>query len=453
MPPRGAKKQAVAAAAPAAAAHDADASGLTEYELQRLAHIRRNQEFMTRLGVLQARAVWAFALARVAQRTDVRLCAQSASALRPPDASEEAAPRRQRKRKEASTRRSCSTRWRAHALSSVAFACRLSTRQTVGAAAASPARPRSTRAQSWTRCRTPRTMRRVRVSVCASGALTPLSSQAKPPKRARRTAAERDAEARAVLEHSRRWLAESRAALQQARVCIRGACFPCTISRPRLPQLGAGAGAVPEAATEWRAEAVRRWGDGVVATLPSDDWRTFVTSRLTTPPPPSTSELLQEFYAHDAWQLLACCVLMSRVSSWAVKHNTIAAFFEQWPTPTALLAAAPDAVQRLLHPLGLFPARMQSLVAVSRRFLEAPVFSAGLAPENKIYGIGEFGVASFEIFCRGNLGITPSDATLKAFVAWQRRRAAKLAARQGDDCTAAGGAGDSSSSDGEEEDA
>jgi hypothetical protein len=46
---------------------------------------------------------------------------------------------------------------------------------------------------------------------CAS-----VSSQAKPPKRARRTAAERDAEARAVLEHSRRWLAESRAALQQA---------------------------------------------------------------------------------------------------------------------------------------------------------------------------------------------------------------------------------------------
>jgi hypothetical protein len=75
MPPRGAKKAAAgaAAAAPAPAAGaagntkasaganadanaDAGASGLTEYELQRLAHIRRNQEYMARLGVLQARA-------------------------------------------------------------------------------------------------------------------------------------------------------------------------------------------------------------------------------------------------------------------------------------------------------------------------------------------------------------------------------------------------------------
>ena len=62
MPPRGAKQAAKkagasptshAAATPAPDA--ADGSTLTEYELQRLAHIRRNQEYMARLGVLQAR--------------------------------------------------------------------------------------------------------------------------------------------------------------------------------------------------------------------------------------------------------------------------------------------------------------------------------------------------------------------------------------------------------------
>ncbi len=121
MPPRGAKKQAAAAAAPAAAAPDADASGLTEYELQRLAHIRRNQEFMARLGVLQARAVWHSPSHASPSALTFRLCSQSASALRPPDASEEAAPRRQRKRKEASTLRSYATPWHAHALSSVAL--------------------------------------------------------------------------------------------------------------------------------------------------------------------------------------------------------------------------------------------------------------------------------------------------------------------------------------------
>jgi hypothetical protein len=37
----------------------------------------------------------------------------------------------------------------------------------------------------------------------------------------------------------------------------------------------------------------------------------------------------QEYYAHDVWQLLVCCVLMSRVSSWDTKHRVIAAFFEK----------------------------------------------------------------------------------------------------------------------------
>jgi methyl-CpG-binding domain protein 4 len=265
------------------------------------------------------------------------------------------------------------------------------------------------------------------------------------PKRARGdAAAERAAAARALLEHSRAWLADSRAA---------------------LAQLGGGGtaggpGTTPQRDEEWRAEAVRRWGDGVIAASAAAaasaatplDWRLFVTSRLTTPPPPSKLELLQEYYAHDAWQLLCCCVLMSRVSSWAVKHNTIAAFFERYPTPTAFLAHEPEgggggALQALLHPLGLFPGRSASLVALSRRFLEAPAFDVGLAPENKIYGLGEFGVACFAIFCRGNLGVTPSDALLKTFVAWQKRQAAKAA--QGG---AAGAAGEESSggeSDGE----
>ena len=40
----------------------------------------------------------------------------------------------------------------------------------------------------------------------------------------------------------------------------------------------------------------------------------WVRSRVGTPPPPSDLQLLQEYYAHDAWQLLVACVLMSRVS-------------------------------------------------------------------------------------------------------------------------------------------
>lgn len=127
-------------------------------------------------------------------------------------------------------------------------------------------------------------------------------------------------------------------------------------------------------------------------------------------------------------QLLCACALMSRVSSWAVKHVAISGFFEKYPTPSAFLDANPEEVQTLLHPLGLFPTRMQTLVAVTRRFLEAPLFSVGLEPELKVYGIGQFGVDSYRLFCRGDLKCNPDDCNLKRFVEWQRGNAAATGA-------------------------
>lgn len=91
----------------------------------------------------------------------------------------------------------------------------------------------------------------------------------------------------------------------------------------------------PTCADEWKREAELRWGD-YVKHLEVDDWQGYVTSRMSTPPPPSPLDLLQEYYAHDAWQLLVCCVLMSRVSSWDVKHKVIAAFFEKYANRVGL---------------------------------------------------------------------------------------------------------------------
>ena len=113
-------------------------------------------------------------------------------------------------------------------------------------------------------------------------------------------------------EAMRAWLAESREAMISRRV-------------------------EPEDAGGWRAEAVRRWGEGVAAAEAGTGavcWETFVRTRLSRPPPPSPHALLQEFYAHDPWRLLSCCVLMSRVSSWETKHFCIAEFFKAFPTPS-----------------------------------------------------------------------------------------------------------------------
>jgi len=190
---------------------------------------------------------------------------------------------------------------------------------------------------------------------------------------------------------------------------------------------------VPEQNDEWKKEAVKRWGHRV-EDLHFDDWATFVQSRMSTPPPASPHDLLQEYYAHDVWQLLCTCVLMSRVSSWETKHNTISAFFEAYPTPSHLLDVSdPDEVLKVIKPLGLFPGRMQSLVAISTKMLEMPQFVLGLNKEHKIYGIGEFGFQSYQIFCQNKgCSIHPGDKALAGFCNWQKKHEKKLGADDDD---------------------
>jgi len=174
----------------------------------------------------------------------------------------------------------------------------------------------------------------------------------------------------------------------------------------------------------WRDEAVARWGECVPALASVVNWEAFVKSRLGTPPPPSDMQLLQEYYAHDGWQLLVACILMSRVSSAAVKHRCISGFFEKFPTPSSFHTnAKPDEVFEIISSLGLFPNRMRSLVEVTTRFLTcAGRFEVGLDPETKIYGIGVFGMDSYLIFCRGDLSHEADDKNVQAFVNWQRKR-------------------------------
>lgn len=67
----------------------------------------------------------------------------------------------------------------------------------------------------------------------------------------------------------------------------------------------------------------------------------------------------------------------------------------------------------------LFENRMRSVIAISEKFLTMEEFNCGLEKEIKIYGIGEFGVDSYLIFCAGEgKKITPSDKNLRAFTTW-----------------------------------
>lgn len=330
---RKAAETVVASQAPPDTPADSDPE-LSEYEKQRLEHIRRNQEYMARLGI--------FTLVESEKKDQ-----------------EAKKPRKKRAKREPT----------------------LPTR-------------RSTRLKGAKPEYTGETIDRFGEELDRAASRRKRSPDARP---LRLTTAE-------ALENSTRWLEASRKALLA---------------------VGGAAGVAPNSRDEWHAEAVRRWGDKV---NPGEepDWELFVQSRLPTPPPPSAHDLLQEYYAHDMYQLLVSCVLMSRVSSRKIKHDTVAAFFAAYPTPSSFLDSEAADVLKILKPLGLFPYRMKSLVAITQRFLEMPKFDVGLDKSVKIYGIGAFGCDSFEIFCRNNMNAKPGDRNLAAFVAWQKRHAKKM---------------------------
>ena len=116
---------------------------------------------------------------------------------------------------------------------------------------------------------------------------------------------------------------------------------------------------------------------------------------------------------------------MTRVSSAETKHRCIEGFFAAFPTPTACLHGATAAnVQPIIASLGLFPGRYKGIVDVTRRFLMDTEFGCERKGDKKIYGIGEFGVSSFEIWVRGlGRAMVPEDATLRGFCSWLRKHA------------------------------
>ena len=118
---------------------------------------------------------------------------------------------------------------------------------------------------------------------------------------------------------------------------------------------------------------------------------------------------------------------MSRVSSWNTKHRCISGFFEHYPTPSSFAAETQWAnVKALINPLGLFDDRLQSLVALTTRFLDAEEFAChpDRKSPHKIRGIGAFGYESWLVFCKdmgATLKLSDGGKPLAPFVAWRRR--------------------------------
>ena len=96
---------------------------------------------------------------------------------------------------------------------------------------------------------------------------------------------------------------------------------------------------------------------------------------------------------------------IDRVSSSKTKELALKLFFDRYPNPTSCIDANPSEMHECIAPLGLFETRFRSIVEISRAFLSRNVvFNVGLTKEFKIYGIGEFGVDSYNIFAETFVG-------------------------------------------------
>ncbi|KAA0165149.1 hypothetical protein FNF28_03548 [Cafeteria roenbergensis] len=119
----------------------------------------------------------------------------------------------------------------------------------------------------------------------------------------------------------------------------------------------------------------------------------------------SPMKMFQETYGYDPWKLLSGCVLSSRTSGGDRVWGPIRAFFERFPTPTAVLDEAEAnglaGMEEMLKPLGLN--RERTITRAAEGFLRV------WDRPSELYGCGKFAEDSWLAFCHGEVRRVAKD--------------------------------------------
>ncbi|KAA0177357.1 hypothetical protein FNF27_01135 [Cafeteria roenbergensis] len=132
----------------------------------------------------------------------------------------------------------------------------------------------------------------------------------------------------------------------------------------------------------------------------------------------SPMKMFQETYGYDPWKLLSGCVLSSRTSGGDRVWGPIRAFFERFPTPTAVLDEAEAnglaGMEEMLKPLGLN--RERTITRAAEGFLRV------WDRPSELYGCGKFAEDSWLAFCHGEVRRVAkdprADRNVRAYAAW-----------------------------------
>lgn len=121
-------------------------------------------------------------------------------------------------------------------------------------------------------------------------------------------------------------------------------------------------------------------------------------------------------YRTDPWRVLVVCALLNltaREQVWSIIED----FFDRWPGPTDTEAAGPE-LEEFLQPLGLGAQRARRLRGMAVDYLRAEELSRTIIQQ--LHGCGQYAADSFDIFCRGDYALRPSDTVLAEYA--DRRR-------------------------------
>lgn len=110
------------------------------------------------------------------------------------------------------------------------------------------------------------------------------------------------------------------------------------------------------------------------------------------------------------WQHMVGVICLNLTDRKQVKR-VLPGFFKKWPTPHKLLKATVGEIEEEIKELGMWKVRANRIYKMSEQFLTWKGMDA-----RELYGIGEYGSDSYEIFYKKNYGIKPKDKELKKYL-------------------------------------
>ena len=125
---------------------------------------------------------------------------------------------------------------------------------------------------------------------------------------------------------------------------------------------------------------------------------------------PLRDDLMVQQQISNPWEHFVGVIMLNQTGRKPVK-TCLPEFLYWFPTPEALLAADEDFVKSIIQPLGMVNVRYKRLVGMSKDYLTWNGIDA-----TELYGIGNYGSDSYEIFFKNNYSVEPTDKELKRYL-------------------------------------